>query len=237
MKKIMDKKEKNGTLFFVKYPKQGMVKSRLSNKIDEKLVLKLYRNFVEDLLDMLNKSDYSVIICYHPKDAIKDFKKWLGEDYLYIPQVGNNLGERLKNSFIKGFDLGFKKLTVIGSDSPDLPNSIIHESFQSLKNNDSVIGPCEDGGYYLIGFNENSFLPDVFDNIPWSTSDVYNKTVSILDKSNHKVRILPIWHDVDTINDLIHIYKKNKNTTFKNSNTMVFLTEFYKNKINEEYES
>jgi rSAM/selenodomain-associated transferase 1 len=236
MKKTTGKKEKNGILIFVKYPKKGMVKSRLSDIIDEKLVVDLYRNFVEDLLDMLNKTDYSVIICYHPKDAIKDFKKWLGEEYQYIPQIGDNLGERLKNSFIKGFDLHFKKLTVIGSDSPDLPKKIIHESFQSLKNNDSVIGPCEDGGYYLIGFNENSFLPDVFENIPWSTTDVYKKTISIMDKSNQKVHILPIWHDVDTINDLVNIYKKNKNTTFKNSNTMISLTELYKKNIIEEYE-
>jgi len=232
MKKIMGKKEKYGILFFVKYPKLGKVKSRLSNKIDKKIVLNLYRNFVEDLLNMLNKTDYSVIICYHPKDAMKNFKKWLGEEYQYIPQIGNNLGERLKNSFIKGFNLGFKMLTVIGSDSPDLPKKIIHESFQSLKNNDSVIGPCEDGGYYLIGFNEESFLPDVFDNIPWSSSEVFNKTVNILDKSNHKFHILQIWHDVDTINDLVSIYKKNKNTAFKSSNTMMSLTELYKKKYN-----
>ncbi len=208
MKKTIVNEEKYGVLFFVKYPKLGLVKRRLSYKIEEKLVLNIYRNFVEDLLKMLNKTDYSVIICYHPKDTINDFKKWLGEKYQYIPQIGNNLGERLKNSFIKGFGLGYKKLTVIGSDSPDLPEKIIYESFQSLKNNDSVIGPCEDGGYYLIGFNDNSFLPEVFDNIPWSTNVVYNKTISILDKSKYKVHVLPIWYDIDTIDDLISIYKK-----------------------------
>jgi glycosyltransferase A (GT-A) superfamily protein (DUF2064 family) len=219
MKKIMSKKEKYGILFFVKYPKLGKVKSRLSDKIDKKIVINLYRNFVEDLLDMLNKTDYSVIICYHPKDAIKNFKKWLGEKYQYI----------------KGFGLGYKKLTVIGSDSPDLPKKIIDESFLNLKNNDSVIGPCEDGGYYLIGFNDNSFLPKVFDNIPWSTNVVYNKTISILDKTKQNVHILPTWYDVDTVDDLISIYKKNINTSFKNSNTMIILTQLYK-KLNEEYE-
>jgi rSAM/selenodomain-associated transferase 1 len=235
MKKTIVNEEKYGVLFFVKYPKQGLVKSRLSYKIEEKLVLNLYRNFVEDLLVMLNKTDYSVIICYHPKDTIKDFKKWLGEKYQYIPQIGGNLGERLKNSFIKGFGLGYKKLTVIGSDSPDLPKKIIDESFLNLKNNDSVIGPCEDGGYYLIGFNDNSFLPKIFDNIPWSTNVVYNKTISILDKTKQNVHILPTWYDVDTVDDLISIYKKNINTSFKNSNTMIILTQLYK-KLNEEYE-
>lgn len=227
MNKFTRIKDRNGLLFFVKYPKKGTVKSRLSDIIDDKIVLTLYKKFVEDILDMLKKTDYSVIICFYPKDSINNFKKWLGNDYIYIPQTGNNLGERLKNCFIKGFDLGYNKLTVIGSDSPDLPLNIILESFKNLNNNDSVIGPCRDGGYYLIGFNENSFLPEVFDKIPWSTSEVFKKSINILNKSNYRVHILPRWYDIDTTDDLLYLYNKNQNSNFKHSKTIAFLSDFF----------
>jgi rSAM/selenodomain-associated transferase 1 len=224
----MSKKENNGILLFVKYPEIGKVKSRLSASISKKKVAKIYSFFVEDILERLKETPYETIICYHPEESINKFKKWLGPDYSYMPQKGNNLGERLKKGFEKGFQQGFTKLIALGSDSPDLYISIIDEAFENLDEFDTIIGPCEDGGYYLIGFSKQSFFPEVFDKIPWSSENVFERSIKALSKANQKVFILPLWNDIDTIDDLFNLYKKNQNTDFKNSKSMNYISEYYK---------
>ena len=219
--------KKNGVLIFIKYPFLGDVKSRLSIKFGENLTVTLYKKFVQDLLEMLKKTNYPVLICFFPPDRILEFKKWLGNNYEFIPQVGINLGERLKNCFIKGFELGYNNLIVIGSDSPDIPEKIIHKSIEKLNDNDTVIGPSEDGGYYLIGFTDRSFTQRVFEDITWSSASVFEETVDKLKSGLKKIYILEKWYDVDTIEDLKKLYKKNVNTDFKTSETMNFL----KNKL------
>lgn len=217
--------KKTGVLIFIKYPFFGEVKSRLSINFGKNLTVTLYQKFVQDSLEMLKRTNYSVIICYYPQDRIIEFKKWLGNKFEFIPQEGNNLGERLKNCFIKGFELGYNNLVVIGSDSPDLSEKIIHESIEKLNDYETVIGPSEDGGYYLIGFTNQSFSQKVFDNINWSTSGVFEETIYKLKSERKKIFILEKWHDVDTIQDLKELYKKNINTNFKTSKTMIFLRE------------
>jgi rSAM/selenodomain-associated transferase 1 len=219
-----------GILFFVKYPEIGKVKSRLSVELDKKKVIILYKIFVEDLLKMINNLGYQVFICYHPNNEINNFINWLGERYKYLPQDGNNLGERLKNCFIKAFNSGFDKIIAIGSDSPDLPKNIIRNSFKYLDDYDAIIGPCIDGGYYLIGFSKTSFYPSVFNDIPWSTSDVYKRSINILKKRNLRIKSLPIWYDIDTINDLLMLYKRNQKTIFNKSKTMIYLSNLFNNK-------
>ena len=225
----MNKKEKNGVLVFIKSPETGKVKSRLSKSIDDETVVKIYKLFVQDILHKLEKNPDEKIICYYPKNAIDDIKNWLGSDYLYIPQDGNNLGERLKNGFIQGFQNGFSKLIAIGSDSPDLKLEFFLDTFKNLEYYDTVIGPCIDGGYYLIGFSNNSFYPKVFENIPWSTEKVYEKSIDSLNKADLKIYNLPVWQDVDTIENLFYLYERNQDTEFKNSETIVFLSNFFNN--------
>lgn len=225
----MNKKEKNGVLIFVKSPETGKVKSRLSISIDEETVVKIYKLFVQDILQKLEKIPDEKIICYYPKNAIDEIKKWLGPDYLYIAQKGNNLGERLKNGFTHGFQSGFSKLIAIGSDSPDLKLEFFIDTFKNLEYYDTVIGPCSDGGYYLIGFSNNSFYPKVFENIPWSTEKVYKKSIDSLNKADLKIYNLPVWQDVDTIENLFYLYERNQDTEFKNSETIVFLSKFFNN--------
>jgi rSAM/selenodomain-associated transferase 1 len=163
------------------------------------------------------------LVCYYPPDSLIEFKKWLGNNFEFIPQRGNNLGERLKNCFLQGFELGYNNLIVIGSDSPDLPEKIINESIEKLKDFNSVIGPSEDGGYYLIGFTKHGFSSKVFEGITWSTSSVFEETVEKLKSNLIEFYKLEKWHDVDTIEDLKELYKRNINTDYKTSKTMIFL--------------
>ena len=98
---LLKKFNKDGILLFVKYPESNKVKSRLSNDVDQRIVKKLYRLFVQDILQKLNNISYEKIICFYPVKALEEFKNWLGQGFLYIPQKGNNLGAKLKNCFIK----------------------------------------------------------------------------------------------------------------------------------------
>jgi len=199
------------------------VKSRLLRQIDENLVVELYRNFVLDLVDMLDKSGISQIIAYRPKSAVEKFEKWLGLRRNYLPQRGNNLGHVLKNVCIDTYSLGFKKVILMASDCPDLPKEILQEAIVALQDYNAVIGPSPDGGYCLIGFTQEAFSPKTFEAISWSTERVFKETVSILRDQGQKVHILPEWSDVDNLVDLIDLFKRNQNTRFKSSKTMSLL--------------
>lgn len=213
-------------LFYVKYPEKGEVKTRLSSYLDETITVELYRNFILDLLSKLEKLPVEFCICFYPQNAKEKFVEWLGKRYFYIPQEGEDLGQRMKNSFLQAFAAGFRRVILIGSDIPDLPSSLISEAFSFLKTHDAVIGPTLDGGYYLVGFNKGSFLPKVFDGMKWSTSKVYEDTLSFFKKGKHKIHILPKWQDVDTINDLKELFKKNKDTEFGKSKTICYLLKY-----------
>jgi rSAM/selenodomain-associated transferase 1 len=210
-------------LFFVKYPEKGKVKSRLSSELNENFTKNLYKMFVKDLLFTLNKAKYPKIICYYPKKNIDKFKAWLGKNYRYYAQSGENLGERMKSCFEFAFKQNFEKVIVIGSDSPDLSENILNTAFSSLNDNDTVIGPTYDGGYYLLGFKKNSYSPEVFNGINWSTKTVFEETMNKLNSENIKTKVLDYWGDIDTINDLNQFYKKYKDIKNYNSETITFL--------------
>jgi rSAM/selenodomain-associated transferase 1 len=126
----------------------------------------------------------------------------MGRDYLYMPQQGVDLGERMKNGFTEAFDSGFKRVLLIGSDIPGLPLEFIEEAFASLKEKDAVIGPSLDGGYYLIGFRDEKFSPQVFKGILWSTERVFEETMKILEREGLTIHTLKPLRDIDTIDDL-----------------------------------
>lgn len=199
-----------------------MVKSRLAGDLDGDLAILLYKNFILDLLDTLKKGGHCFRICFYPPDAGEKLSDWLGKGYSYLPQNGKDLGERMKNAFLDAFSEGFFKALIIGSDIPDITNQIINEALES-DDNDAVIGPSFDGGYYLIGFKHNTFLPGIFEGIEWGTNTVFEKTMEIFSKNGYKVHLLPEWHDVDRLEDLRALVDGNKNTDFANSTTMAFI--------------
>ena len=221
----MNNSQKNCLLFFVKYPQKGQVKTRLSAELDEDITVELYRNFILDLLSMLKRLEVQLQICFSPADSQKKFEEWLGTQYFYVPQQGDDLGQRMKNAFIHAFDQGFQRAVIIGSDSPDLPGGLINEAFLYLETHDAVIGPSIDGGYYLIGFSKAAFLPEAFEGIEWSTDLVLRKTLSILEKAELKSCQLPVWSDVDTLNDLKDLVRRNQNKNSRSLRTMSYICE------------
>ncbi|MEI7636979.1 MAG: TIGR04282 family arsenosugar biosynthesis glycosyltransferase [Syntrophus sp. (in: bacteria)] len=213
-------------IMFVKYPEKGKVKSRLSQYLDEDMVVRLYHGFIEDLLARLSGGDYQFRIAYHPRKRKNDFSKDFGTTFSYLSQTGADLGKKMHNAFKKSFSDGFHRVVIIGSDSPDLPQQIIKEAFHSLEERDAVIGPSYDGGYYLIGFCRESFTPETFEGIEWGTDSVYKTTMHILAKAGVHVHVLPSWRDIDRPEDIIALIKDSDKTGFAGSKTISCLHDY-----------
>ncbi len=208
---------------FVKYPEKGMVKSRLSRHFDEEMIACLYRKFIEDLIERLSGGDYQFRIAYHPTKRKNDFSREFGDALSYMPQMGADLGEKMYNAFIQCFSEGFRSTVIIGSDSPDLPQKFVHDAFKALGKRDAVIGPSHDGGYYLIGFCRESFTPEAFEGIAWSTDSVFKQTMEALDRAAIHVHVLPVWRDVDRPEDIHALVEDSLKNGFSGSKTISFL--------------
>jgi uncharacterized protein len=219
----MKTEEDDCLILFVKWPQKGKVKSRLSVALDEDTILDLYTCFVEDLLHTVKESGIRPVITFYPSDEGESVRNWLGSEYRYVPQMGDELGERMKNAFLRAFAQGYSRVVLIGSDFPDLPAEIINGAFVSLNDHDAVIGPAEDGGYYLIGFRNDAFSPRIFDDIPWSTASVFARTMEILRGEGCDVHQLRFWRDIDRPEDIIDLIKRNRDNPFMRSKTMTCL--------------
>lgn len=197
--------DQGAIILFVKYPEPGRVKSRIGKVLGENMSADFYRSFVADILTKL-KSLWVPFFCfYSPADKQKEIREWLGGDVALYAQEGEELGERMKNAFLKGFDLGYKSIALIGSDIPQINQAYFKKALEDLDKQEVIIGPALDGGYYLIGFRKDSFLPEVFTGIRWSMPDVLQKTLAILKAHHRETAMLPIFSDIDTAEDLMRI--------------------------------
>ena len=123
--------------------------------------------------------------------------------------MGPGLGERLTSATQWATEHGYTKILLVGSDSPTLPISYISQALTLLDSRDIAIGPSTDGGYYLIGFstaNVATTVPFVFENIAWSTADVFKQTLARIRSVKATVGLLPPWYDIDTAEDLAFLY-------------------------------
>jgi hypothetical protein len=209
-------------ILFVKCPKSGQVKTRLNPEITEEQSAHLYTEFIRDTIDTLHNLNLPVEIFINqiPGDGCKDLDFLQQEFHL---QFGNNLGERMKNAFLEVFSAGFTKAIIIGSDLPDLPGSELIEAFQALQVKDAVIGPSQDGGYYLLGFRQNTLLHSVFYDIPWSTGSVYRDTIRELESRAYDTYELKTLNDVDDIEDLRDFVRRNSDAAGRELHSMRYL--------------
>ena len=210
-------------LVFIKFPDKGNVKSRLSQVFDADTVSSLYECFVFDLLETLGKGRYHVKICFSPPEAYDRVVRWIGKGYTCMPQKGKDLGKRMKNAFLDTFAEGFSEVLLIGSDIPDLTMEVLHEAF-AFDRYDASIGPASDGGYYLIGFTDKTFLPEIFKEIAWGTGTVFKQTMKLLKRHRLTVRVLPVLHDVDRPEDVQALYLRCRDAECAATSTMRFLS-------------
>jgi rSAM/selenodomain-associated transferase 1 len=208
---------------FVRFPGQGRVKSRLAKDMGEEAARNLYRRFVEDLSERFSKEAYKLRIAFHPADKEREMREMLGAEFSYIPQTGEDLGERMKLAFLRCFSEGARFVVLIGSDIPDLPVRIVDEAFRALDKYEAVIGPSVDGGYYLIGFREDTLNRDVFTGLPWGAETVFQETMNILHTASARVHVLPVWRDIDEHEDIAALIKNSEDKGFADSKTMLYL--------------
>jgi rSAM/selenodomain-associated transferase 1 len=205
-----------------KYPAVGMVKTRLGESIGAEKGAHLYLCFLRDTIEKVNSLSVPFFIYYTPEDKITDFKRLFGNDLGYLPQRGDDLGERLYNGFVKSFENGFTSAIALASDVPDLPKAILDEALKKLTENDSVIGPSFDGGYYLIGLRKDSASKNLFRGIAWSTETVFKETMKKIKQGNISCHALAPWGDVDQIADLNRLLSS-EDPVFHRSYTWRFL--------------
>lgn len=201
---------KTCVIVFAKNPVPNQVKTRLVPTFSPEQAATLYTAFLRDWCETLAQlSGVDLIVAYAPAEAESDLQALVGNDAIYMPQIGTGLGERLTSATQWATEHGYTKILLVGSDSPTLPISYISEAVTQLDSRDIAIGPSTDGGYYLIGFstqNIKTTVPFVFEDIAWSTSDVFRQTLTRIHWIKATVGLLPPWYDIDTAEDLAFLY-------------------------------
>jgi uncharacterized protein len=216
-----------------KEPIPGKVKTRLCPELSPTDAAGLYKCFLLDRIREISTLPWvDRGIAYTPENALETFSAMAGDGFDLFPQRGEGLGERLNNIFLDKLGEGYEAVAIIDSDTPDLPSSLIKESFRFLlsKQTEVVFGPCHDGGYYLVGMREPH--PALFNGIPWSTANVLSMSLKKSRKLGLNVNLLSFWNDIDTFEDLLQFYDKYKDRpTFNNgggTETFAFLSRLEK---------
>lgn len=187
---------KNALIIFVRNPVLGKVKTRLAEGIGDEKALMVYRHLLQHTHAITVNLPVTKFVYYagslNKNDLWNGFEKRL--------QLGNDLGERMKNAFTELFETGFKNICIIGSDCYELSSDILADAFEKLNKAEAVIGPASDGGYYLLGINKP--VPEFFIDKNWSTDTVFTDTLKDASALNLSLYQLPMLQDIDTETDL-----------------------------------
>ena len=183
-------------LIFTRNPKLGKCKTRLAVVIGDQAALDIYMILLRHTAEITKDLNCSKEVYY--SEEIPENDLWDKDIYEKQLQEGNDLGERMYNAFKSGFQKGYQKIIIIGSDIYDLNSETIEAGFNSLENSDFVIGPAADGGYYLLGMN--SLNHEVFLNKNWGSDKVLETTLNNL--AHKKITLLQTKNDIDVYEDL-----------------------------------
>lgn len=187
---------KNLVLIFTRNPELGKVKTRLAKTIGNKNALDIYKLLLQKTKDVTKHLQCDKAVYYSVK--IRENDIWEEKTYQKYQQNGEDLGIRMENAFQNAFNKGYEKVIIVGSDLFDLTPEHINTAFTKLNTNDVVIGPAEDGGYYLLGMKKNH--PNIFKNKTWGTASVRKDTLT--DLKNNKIHLLEELNDIDLYEDL-----------------------------------
>jgi hypothetical protein len=177
-------------------PELGKVKSRLAKTVGEQRALEVYVKLLEHTLNSVKESGYESLLFVDGDLTYFEERGWKVE----VQSVGD-LGEKMKDAFSRSFALGFEKILMIGTDCYEINSEIILTAFGGLSSCDVVLGPADDGGYYLIGMKKMHL--ELFENMPWSTSDLYTQTIEAARELSLSTVSLPSKSDIDEEKDLV----------------------------------
>jgi rSAM/selenodomain-associated transferase 1 len=190
-------------IIFAKEPRPGQVKTRLCPPLSPGQAAQLYHSFLLDILEeMARVPEVRLAVAFSPPEARGFFRGLAPPGADLFPQEGADLGERMTLACARGFAAGFKPVLLRGSDVPDLPAAVVWKAREELVSGRAqvVLGPCPDGGYYLVGLSAHQ--PSLFQGPAWSSSTVLPDTLRLARELDLKVHLLPTWADIDTYDNL-----------------------------------
>lgn len=190
---------KNLLLIFTRNPEMGKCKTRLAATIGDEAALNIYNYLLRHTVDITQNLSVEKQVWY--TEEIWENDVWDSTIFNKKLQQGSDLGERMAHGFLEGFERGFEKIVIIGSDMIDLDQNTIENAFIALNDSDFVVGPAEDGGYYLLGIKK--WIPNLFKNKDWGKNTVFNDTMT--DLKDEKTHLLNTRNDIDLYGDIEHI--------------------------------
>ena len=185
-----------------KQPERGKVKTRIAAVLGDDRTIEVYRCALRDTLALaLSITGVTHALSYAPPtEHGRRYFEHVASAFELIAQEGAAFGERLSGTFARLL-ARYNPVVLIGSDGPDLPAAFIKRAFDLLQADvEVVLGPAHDGGYYLIGMR--SMHPVLFERINWSTDVVAEQTRERAAEAGLLLSELPLWHDLDTVDDL-----------------------------------
>lgn len=188
----------NALLIFTRNPELGKVKTRLAKTIGDADALQVYKDLLQHTMEQTKNIACDKFVFYD--NAIVEGDIWNEEVYQKRIQSKGDLGHKMQAAFELLFDMGYSNCIIVGSDLFDLKSELIETAFIELHKNDVVLGPAEDGGYYLLGLKE--MHSPLFQNKDWGTSTVFADTVK--DLETQKTHLMPTLNDIDTYEDLMN---------------------------------
>ena len=190
-------------------PTPGATKTRLCPPLSPDKAAALYGCFLADVIDRVREAAGLAGrlvpgIAFTPPDAATNFAA-LAPGFELVPQVGATLGERLDGVLSGALSRGYGQVAAVNSDSPSLPVAYLMQAFAALDDPaaDVVLGPCDDGGYYLIGWKRPH--PSLVRDVTMSAADTLAQTLAVAARAGLRVALLPPWYDVDTPADLTRL--------------------------------
>lgn len=185
---------------FLKAPRPGFVKTRLIPVVGAEGAAIIYDGLIALTMHALREEE-TLELRYDPPEAEAEIAEWkYSDEWLLTPQGPGDLGTRIQRALDDGFDAGFSKVIIVGSDCPEIERSDIEEADLALNSDDVVLGPATDGGYWLIGVR--SATPPFLENIRWSTEHARADTIQALTKRELAHALLRELTDIDTPEDL-----------------------------------
>jgi len=188
-------------VIMAKHPEVGRTKTRLCPPLSPSGAAELYEALLNDTITLVScLQGIRLAVAVTPAAAVTAWRPGVPEGALLLPVEGADIGVCLSQATGHLFAEGFSRVLALNSDGPTLPAAHIERAEALLERSDVVLGPSEDGGYYLVGLRRPS--PDLFRDIAWSTACVMAQTLDRAAALGLSVALLPSWYDIDTAADL-----------------------------------
>ena len=189
-------------ILFCRYPVPGHVKTRLIPDLGPVAAANIHRELTETILKNLIQAraqvGFDIQICFGG-GSFKRMSQWLGPKHAYERQVEGDLGRRMYSAFHGAFEKGYQRVILVGSDIPEMKAGHIREAFHALEDDDLVLAPSTDGGYWLVGLKKPS---DVFQISNWGNHNVLEQTMAQAKIHGLSIQQIETLSDIDTMEDL-----------------------------------